>query len=68
MTTQSYRRARHSVSLQPPPGARDQIPPAAFTDAMLTITEHTMRGVCVELGADLVEFNGEADHVRSTTD
>jgi putative transposase len=35
-----------------------------FTDAMPTFTEHTMRSVCVELDAELVEFNGEADHVH----
>ncbi len=35
-----------------------------FTDPMLTFTEHTMRTVCAELNADLVEFNGEADHVH----
>lgn len=31
-----------------------------FTDAMLTYTEITMRSICDEL----VEFNGEADHVH----
>jgi REP-associated tyrosine transposase len=35
-----------------------------FTDAMLTFTENTMRGVCALLDAELVEFNGEADHVH----
>ena len=35
-----------------------------FTDAMLTFTENTMRGVCADLNAELVEFNGEADHVH----
>ena len=35
-----------------------------FTDAMLTFTEHTMRAVCAELDAELVEFNGETDHVH----
>jgi putative transposase len=35
-----------------------------FTDAMLTFTETTMRSVCVDLNAELVEFNGEADHVH----
>lgn len=35
-----------------------------FTDAMLTFCEHTMAGVCAELGSKLVEFNGEADHVH----
>lgn len=35
-----------------------------FTDAMLTFTENTMRGVRADLEVDLVEFNGEADHVH----
>jgi putative transposase len=37
---------------------------AVFTDAMLTYTDQTMRGVCSDLDAALVEFNGEADHVH----
>jgi len=35
-----------------------------FTDAMLTLTENTTRMVCADLGVELVEFNGEADHVH----
>jgi putative transposase len=35
-----------------------------FTDAMLTYCESTMRAVCADLDADLVEFNSEADHVH----
>ena len=35
-----------------------------FTNAMLTYCENTMREVCAELNAELVEFNGEADHVH----
>jgi len=35
-----------------------------FTDAMLTHTEETMRSVCADLDAELVEFNGETDHVH----
>jgi len=35
-----------------------------FTDAILTFTERTMRGVCVDLDAELVEFNGETDHLH----
>lgn len=35
-----------------------------FTDAMLTYCESTMRGVCTDRNADLVEFNGETDHVH----
>jgi REP element-mobilizing transposase RayT len=35
-----------------------------FTDDMLTFAEHTMGGVCAELDTELIEFNGEADHVH----
>lgn len=35
-----------------------------FTDAMLMFTKITMRQVCAELDVELVEFNGEADHVH----
>lgn len=35
-----------------------------FTDDMLTFCEHTMAEVCADLDAELVEFNGEADHVH----
>jgi putative transposase len=35
-----------------------------FTNEMLTFTEHTIRTVCAGLGAELVEFNGESDHVH----
>jgi REP element-mobilizing transposase RayT len=31
---------------------------------MLTFTESTMRAVCSDLDAELVEFNGEVDHVH----
>jgi putative transposase len=34
-----------------------------FTDQMLTVCEHAMRAVCAALDAELVEFNGEADHL-----
>lgn len=37
---------------------------AVFTDAMLTYTEQTMREVCADLAVELVEFNGETDHVH----
>ncbi len=33
-------------------------------DAMLRVCEHTMREVARGLGAELSEFNGEADHVH----
>ena len=58
-TTQTYRRARHSVSV---PHAHlvfvTKYRRAVFTDAMLTFCEQTMRGVCAELDVELVEFNG----------
>lgn len=65
MTTQSYRRARHSVSLLHAhlvfvTKYRRKV----FTDDMLTYCQTTMGEVCADLGAELVEFNGEADHVH----
>ena len=35
-----------------------------FTDEMLTLSENTMRTVCSDLDVELVEFNGETDHVH----
>jgi hypothetical protein len=35
-----------------------------FTDPMLIFAETTMRAVCAELAVELVEFNGDADHVH----
>jgi putative transposase len=65
MTTQAYRRSRHSVSLLHAhlvfvTKYRRKV----FTDDMLTFTEHTTRGARDELDTDLAEFNGEADHVH----
>jgi putative transposase len=37
---------------------------AEFTDDMLTFAENTVRAACAELDAELVEFNGETDHVH----
>ena len=31
---------------------------------MLTFCEHNLRAVCAELDVELVEFNGEPDHVH----
>ena len=65
MTTPTYRRARHTVSLLHAHlvfVTKYRRP--VFTDAMLTFTEHTIRGVCAELEAELIEFNGETDHVH----
>ena len=65
MTTQTYRRARHSVSLLHAHLVFvTKYRRAVFTDAMLTFCEHTMRAVCAELDVELVEFNGEADHMH----
>ncbi|MFD7845325.1 IS200/IS605 family transposase [Nocardia sp. NPDC059764] len=33
-------------------------------DAMLTTCEQVMRGVCTDFEAELIEFNGEDDHVH----
>lgn len=35
-----------------------------FTGPMLTFTENIMRAVCTDQDADLMEFNGESDHVH----
>ncbi|MGW8879976.1 IS200/IS605 family transposase [Streptomyces mirabilis] len=35
-----------------------------FTDEILTRCEDTMRAVCADFETELVEFNGEADHVH----
>ncbi len=35
-----------------------------FTDTMLTRCEEIMRKVCGDFEADLIEFDGEADHVH----
>jgi putative transposase len=60
MTTQTYRRARHSVSLLHAHFVFvTKYRRAVFTDAMLTLCEQTMRGVCAELDIELVEFNGD---------
>lgn len=65
MTTQLYRRARHNVSLLHAHLVFvTKYRRKAFTNAMLTFYENTMRTVCAELDVELVEFNGEADHVH----
>jgi putative transposase len=65
MTNPTYRHARHSVSL---PHAHLMLVTKyrrpVFTDAMLTFCEHPMRDVCADLDAELIEFNGEAEHVH----
>jgi putative transposase len=65
MTTPTYRRARHSVSfLHGHLVFVTRYRRPVFTDAMLTFTEYTLRGVRAELEAALIEFNGETDHVQ----
>ena len=65
MTNQTYRRARHSVSLLHAHLVLvTKYRRRVFTGAMLTYCENTMRSVCEDLDAELVEFNGEADHVH----
>lgn len=58
MTTQTYRRATHSVSL-------------LHTHLVFVtkyrrpaFTENTMRAVCAELDAEPVEFNGKTDRMH----
>ena len=66
MTTQTYRRARHSVSaLHAHLVFVTKYRRPVFTDEMLTFAEHTMRTVCSDLDVELVEFNGETDHAPS---
>ena len=57
MTTQTYRRSRHRVSLLHAhlvfvTKYRRKV----FTNAMLTYCENTMREVCAELNAEFVAF------------
>jgi putative transposase len=35
-----------------------------FADEMLTRCEEVMRNVCADFGAELIDFNGEEDHVH----
>jgi putative transposase len=35
-----------------------------FADEMPTFAENTMRATCAELDTELVEFNGDTDHVN----
>ena len=55
MTSQTYRRARHSVSLRHAHLVfATKHRRLAFTGAMLTFAERSMRGVCAELNVELV--------------
>ena len=61
----TYRRARHSVSaLHAHLVFVIKFRRPAFTGEMLTFCEQTMRAICAELEVELIEFNGEADHVH----
>jgi putative transposase len=65
VTTQSYRRATHSVSLLHAHlvfVTKYRRP--LFTAEMLTFCEHTMRDVCSAFDEELVEFNRETDHLH----
>jgi putative transposase len=64
VTSQTYRRARHSVSLLHTHlvFATTYRRPV-FTGQILTFCEHTMRVVRAELDVELVEFNGKPDHL-----
>jgi putative transposase len=65
VTNPTYPRARHSVSLLHAHLLLvTKYRPPVFTDAILTFCERTMRDVGADLDAELVEFNGEADHVH----
>ncbi|OHV04205.1 IS200/IS605 family transposase [Mycobacterium talmoniae] len=62
---QTYRRARHSVSLlHTHLVSVTNYQRKVFNDAMLSYAEHITGSVCAELDIDLNEFNGEADHVH----
>ena len=64
MTTQTYRRARHSVSaLQAHLVLVTKYRRPVFTDEMLTFAENTTRTVCSDLDVELVEFTGETGQV-----
>ena len=65
MTTQTYRHTRHSVSLLHAHlvfATKYRRP--VFTDEILTFAENTMHNVSSDLDVELVEFNGETDHVH----
>src|SRR5882672_658613 len=60
-----YRRGRHVVSaLHVHLVFVTKYRRGVFDDPMLTRCEEVMRSVCEDFGADLAEFNGEADHVH----
>ena len=65
MTTQTYHRARHSASaLHAHLVLVTTYRRPVCTDEMLTFTENTIRTVCCDLDVELVEFNGQTDHLH----
>lgn len=66
MTTEGeYRRGRHVVSaMHVHLVFVTKYRRGVFNDDMLTVCEATMRKVCEDFEAELVEFNGEDDHVH----
>jgi putative transposase len=69
MTTQTYRGARHSASLLHTHLVFvTKYRRRALTDTMLNFCQHTMRTMCDELDAELVEYNDEADRLHLLAD
>ena len=65
MTTQTYRRARRSVSfLHAHLVLVTKCWRRVCTDEILTFAENTMHNVSSDLDVELVEFNAETDHVH----
>ena len=65
MTTQTYRRARHSAStLHAHLVFVTTYRLAGVRRRNATFAENTMRAMCSELDTELVEFNGDTDYVN----
>jgi len=65
VTTQTYHRARHSASaLHAHLVLVTTYRRPVCTDEMLTFAENTIRTVCCDLDVELVEFNGQTDHLH----
>ncbi|MGW6792656.1 IS200/IS605 family transposase [Streptomyces chartreusis] len=64
-TEGDYRRGRHMVSAMPVHLVFvTKYRRGVFNDEMLDVCEATMRKVCEDFEAELVEFNGETDHLH----
>jgi putative transposase len=60
-----YRRGRHVISaMHVHLVFVTKYRPGVLNDEMLAVCEDVMRKVCEDFEAELVEFNGEADHVH----